>query len=122
MPLSANEVFSGFIKDLCKSLWSGSSIPLIGTARRFRKLGISTKVDDSGSSIGKRYARNDELGTSFAVTVDFQTVQDGTVTLRERDTTKQIRDKVFYTLGEVSALTLLFQDRLGRPIDQGSGG
>lgn len=57
-------------------------------------MGISAKVDDSGSSIGKRYARNDELGTPFAVTIDFQTLQDGTVTLRERDTTKQIRNEV----------------------------
>ena len=63
-------------------------------ARRFRKMGISTKIDDSGSTIGKRYARNDELGTPLAITVDFQTVQDGTVTLRERDSTKQIRAKV----------------------------
>ncbi|KAH9266297.1 hypothetical protein BASA83_010681 [Batrachochytrium salamandrivorans] len=48
-------------------------------------------VDDSTGSIGRRYARNDELGTPFAITIDFQTVNDKTVTLRERDTTKQIR-------------------------------
>lgn len=71
-----------------------SALRTFHTARRFRKAGISSKVDDSGSSIGKRYARNDELGTPFAITVDFQTVQDGTVTLRERDSTKQIREKV----------------------------
>jgi glycyl-tRNA synthetase len=46
--------------------------------------------DDSGS-IGKRYARADEIGTPFDVTIDFQTIEDDTVTLRDRDTTKQIR-------------------------------
>jgi Glycyl-tRNA synthetase (class II) len=48
-------------------------------------------VDDSSASIGKRYARNDELGTPFGVTVDFQTLKDGTVTLRERDSMRQVR-------------------------------
>lgn len=38
-----------------------------------------------------RYSRNDELGTAFGVTVDFQSVQDNTYTLRERDSTKQVR-------------------------------
>lgn len=36
-----------------------------------RTAGISCRVDDSGASIGKRYARNDELGTPFGVTIDF---------------------------------------------------
>ena len=48
-------------------------------------------MDDSSASIGKRYSRNDELGTPFGVTVDFQTIKDGTLTLRERDSTKQVR-------------------------------
>lgn len=48
-------------------------------------------MDDSSASIGKRYARNDELGTPFGITVDFQSVKDSTFTLRERDTTKQVR-------------------------------
>ena len=39
----------------------------------------------------KRYARNDELGTALGVTVDFQSVKDNTFTLRDRDTTKQVR-------------------------------
>jgi len=60
-------------------------------ARQLRLHGISNKVDDSGQSIGRRYSRNDELGTPFGITVDFQTVKDGTITLRERDSTKQIR-------------------------------
>ena len=38
-----------------------------------------------------RYSRNDELGTPLGTTVDFQSLKDGTVTLRDRDTTKQVR-------------------------------
>ncbi|NLK25834.1 MAG: glycine--tRNA ligase [Euryarchaeota archaeon] len=52
--------------------------------------GIETYYDDSGS-IGRRYARMDEIGTPWCLTVDYQSLEDGTVTLRERDTTKQIR-------------------------------
>jgi glycyl-tRNA synthetase len=46
--------------------------------------------DDSGS-IGRRYRRQDEAGTPFGVTVDGQTLQDGTVTVRDRDTLVQVR-------------------------------
>jgi glycyl-tRNA synthetase len=38
-----------------------------------------------------RYSRNDELGTPLGITVDFQSLKDGTVTLRDRDTTRQVR-------------------------------
>ncbi|KAJ5179593.1 hypothetical protein N7492_002803 [Penicillium capsulatum] len=58
---------------------------------KLRRLGVSNRVDDSSASIGKRYARNDELGTPFGVTVDFQSVNDNTFTLRDRDSTKQVR-------------------------------
>jgi glycyl-tRNA synthetase len=58
---------------------------------RLRKLGVPNVMDSSSASIGKRYARNDELGTPLAVTVDFYTLKDGSVTLRERDTTNQVR-------------------------------
>ena len=46
---------------------------------------------DAGGHIGKRYRRQDEIGTPFAVTIDHQTIEDGTVTLRERDTLTQDR-------------------------------
>ncbi|MCL2159853.1 MAG: glycine--tRNA ligase [Oscillospiraceae bacterium] len=49
--------------------------------------------DDSGS-IGKRYRRQDEIGTPFCVTVDFATPEDGSVTVRDRDTMEQIRIKI----------------------------
>ncbi len=49
---------------------------------------------DLTGSIGKRYRRQDEIGTPYGVTVDFQTVEDGTVTVRDRDTMEQIRVSV----------------------------
>ncbi|KAL6070514.1 glycine--tRNA ligase [Balamuthia mandrillaris] len=53
--------------------------------------GLSSKVDATGQTIGRRYARTDEIGVPFGVTIDFQTVEDETVTLRERETLKQLR-------------------------------
>src|SRR3989344_8290127 len=49
---------------------------------------------DEAASVGRRYARADEIGTSVCCTVDFQTLEDNTVTLRSRKTTKQIRVKI----------------------------
>ena len=46
---------------------------------------------DEGGNIGKRYRRQDEIGTPFGVTVDHQTLEDDTVTLRDRDTLTQER-------------------------------
>jgi glycyl-tRNA synthetase len=46
---------------------------------------------DAGGSIGKRYRRQDEIGTPWGVTVDHTTMEDGTVTLRDRDSLEQIR-------------------------------
>jgi len=57
---------------------------------RLRSAGLTTYSDDSGS-IGRRYARMDEVGTPYCVTVDFDGLKDGTVTVRDRDTTKQVR-------------------------------
>lgn len=45
----------------------------------------------SGVTIGKRYARTDEIGVPFAVTVDYATTRDNTVTVRERDSMAQVR-------------------------------
>ncbi|KAH7890241.1 hypothetical protein F5I97DRAFT_1798531 [Phlebopus sp. FC_14] len=75
VPLSAKEEFDPLVQEV--------SIKL-------RKAGIFSRVDDSNTSIGKRYARNDELGTPFGVTLDFASVQNRTMTLRERDTTDQL--------------------------------
>jgi len=59
-------------------------------ARELRETGFSVSYDDSGN-IGRRYRRQDEVGTPFGVTVDYESVEDDTVTLRDRDSTRQIR-------------------------------
>ncbi|ETI22996.1 glycine-tRNA ligase [Cladophialophora carrionii CBS 160.54] len=89
VPLSGHQDFKPFIKKL---------------TTRLRRVGVSNKVDDSSASIGKRYARNDELGTPFGITIDFQTVKDNTLTLRERDSTKQVRASEDDIIGAVKSL------------------
>ncbi|HEX5448187.1 MAG TPA: glycine--tRNA ligase [Candidatus Saccharimonadales bacterium] len=57
--------------------------------------------DDNGN-IGKRYRRQDEIGTPYCITIDFDTLQDDTVTLRSRDTTEQKRvksDEIYKSVG-----------------------
>jgi len=76
VPLSSNKDFTPHINKLSRSL---------------RAARISSRIDSSSASIGKRYARNDELGTALAVTVDFQTLEDNTVTIRDRDSMRQVR-------------------------------
>jgi len=49
---------------------------------------------DQASSVGRRYARADEMGVCYSVVVDFESLEDGCVTIRDRDTTKQERVKV----------------------------
>jgi glycyl-tRNA synthetase len=49
---------------------------------------------DKSGSIGRRYARNDEIGTPMCITIDEETPNDNSVTIRERDTTKQVRVKI----------------------------
>jgi len=60
----------------------------------FKKLSkeYMCEFDDSGS-IGKSYRRQDEIGTPYCITVDYQSIEDGTITLRTRDDMKQIRIK-----------------------------
>ena len=58
-----------FVRHITSLDMSGSHC--LGTASKLRKAGIFSRVDDSNTSIGKRYARNDELGTPFGVTLDF---------------------------------------------------
>ncbi len=57
---------------------------------KLRAAGIATYYDDGGT-IGRRYARMDEAGTPFCVTIDHDSLKENTVTIRDRDTTKQIR-------------------------------
>ncbi|OII72590.1 glycyl-tRNA synthetase [Cryptosporidium ubiquitum] len=76
LPISSNIIFDNLISLLHKNLINH---------------GISCKVDTSSASIGRRYARTDEIGIPFGITIDFQSLKDDTVTLRERDSMKQVR-------------------------------
>jgi len=69
---------------------------------RMLKSGINAKYDEK-NSIGKRYAKHDEIGTPWCVTVDGQTLTDGTVTIRDRDTTEQIRVTVDQVVATIKA-------------------
>lgn len=62
------------------------------------------KTDCSGASIGKRYSRMDEIGVPYSITIDYQTDVDQTVTVRDRDTTKQMRFKIDSLVEELSYL------------------
>ena len=67
-------------------------LPEIGQkiAKELRENGIQTFYDESGS-VGRRYRRQDEIGTPFCITVDFDTLKDNSVTIRDRDTMEQER-------------------------------
>jgi glycyl-tRNA synthetase len=75
LPLSRNADLSPKARDLSTEL---------------RGAGWNVDFDDAGA-IGRRYRRQDEIGTPYCVTVDFDTLEDGAVTVRERDTMKQER-------------------------------
>jgi glycyl-tRNA synthetase len=60
-------------------------------AMSLTRAGLSNAIDSTGQTIGKRYARTDEIGVPFAVTIDFDSLSDGTATLRDRDSTAQVR-------------------------------
>ncbi|TSK98415.1 Glycine--tRNA ligase [Bagarius yarrelli] len=81
LPLSHNPEFVPFVRELSETM---------------TKFGVSHKVDDSSGSIGRRYARTDEIGVAFGITIDFDTVNKTphTATLRDRDTMRQIRAEV----------------------------
>ena len=74
LPLSRNVDLSPKARDLAQQLRKNWSVDF----------------DDSGA-IGRRYRRQDEIGTPFCVTVDFETLTDNAVTIRERDSMKQER-------------------------------
>jgi glycyl-tRNA synthetase len=58
-----------------------------------KKEGFMVEYDEAGS-IGRRYARADEAGTPLCITVDYQTLEDDTVTIRDRDSWRQVRTKI----------------------------
>ena len=66
----------------------------------------SIQFDDNGN-IGKRYRRQDEIGTPFCITIDFDTLTDGTVTLRHRDSGAQDRLSVPEALDKIRQMCIL---------------
>lgn len=80
------------IKAAVLPLVKKDGLPEIGRklVQTFYENGIKAAYDEQ-QSIGKRYARHDEIGTPYCLTIDHQTAQDQTVTIRDRDTTKQDR-------------------------------
>ncbi|KAK1119609.1 hypothetical protein K0M31_013032 [Melipona bicolor] len=77
LPLSGNSEFIPFVKHLSQNLTS---------------VDVSHKIDDSSGSIGRRYARTDEIAIPFGITIDFDTLKTPhTATLRERDSMGQVR-------------------------------
>jgi glycyl-tRNA synthetase len=78
-----------------------------------RKNGIITYYDESGS-IGRRYARMDEVGTPFCITVDYDSLEDDSVTIRDRDSKEQIRikiDDVYDVLVKLLAGKMVLKDQ-----------
>jgi len=72
-------------------------------AADLRGAGFDVEYDDSGN-IGRRYRRQDEVGTPYCVTVDYETLEQGTVTVRERDSTEQARVDIEALPAELTAL------------------
>lgn len=91
--------------------------PAKNILEELRCRGLRVDYDTSGS-IGRRYRRNDEIGTPYEVTVDYETIEQGTVTIRDRDTMCQIRVPVGELADRVRALLsggLKFEDA-GTPV------
>lgn len=76
LPISPNKELDGIVSSVKDAL---------------NKNQLSHRIDESSISIGKRYARTDELGIPFAITVDFDSVKDNTVTLRDLPSMTQVR-------------------------------
>ena len=96
-------------------------VELIGPARKIESAlkhkGVMAAYDDSGT-IGRRYRRNDEIGTPYSITVDYDTLEDGTVTIRDRDSMKQVRspaDTIANTVHDLIYGYTRFED-VGTPI------
>ncbi len=68
--------------------------------RELKSAGIACQYDEQ-ASIGKRYARHDEIGTPWCVTIDGDTISDGTVTLRDRDSLEQVRLPLGEVVGDI---------------------
>ena len=65
---------------------------------------IPNRVDSTSGTVGRRYARSDELGIPFGITIDFQTLLDDAVTVRDRDSMSQVRVPLSRLLGLIQSL------------------
>ena len=90
LPLSGSEKFEPLIWELRRSLL---------------EMDMSTEIDDSSVSIGRRYARTDEIGIPWACTIDFASLTDQSVTLRELGSMRQVRLPLSAVSQEVFKLT-----------------
>ncbi|TMC13700.1 MAG: glycine--tRNA ligase [Chloroflexi bacterium] len=88
MPLSKKEEPIGPARDVLDSL---------------RKAGLRVEYDQTGGNIGRRYRRQDEIGTPFCVTIDFDTLNDRAVTIRERDSMEQVRVPIAELVDQLQA-------------------
>mgnify|MGYP001144628212 FL=1 len=80
--------------------------------------GFMAEYDEAGS-IGRRYARADEIGIPLGITVDYETLNDNTVTIRDRDSWKQVRTPIEdlpKLLHEYFRWKINFED-LGKPFE-----
>ena len=103
-----------------------------GIKRDLQRAGLRTVYDDTGA-IGKLYRRQDEVGTPFCITVDFQSLDDQTVTVRDRDTMGQERvgsrssgrrcgprsDRLLTASGGASRPVVVQAPVAGRSVDEG---
>ncbi|MFV9630458.1 MAG: glycine--tRNA ligase [Methanosarcinales archaeon] len=96
---------------------------LIEPARKIesslRKKGVMVSYDDSGT-IGRRYRRNDEIGTPYSITIDYDTLEDATVTIRDRDSMEQVRsriDTIADTVHDLITGNIAFEDA-GSPVEK----
>eukprot|EP00049_Salpingoeca_infusionum_P017633 m.353800 g.353800 ORF g.353800 m.353800 type:complete len:667 (-) comp16836_c0_seq1:181-2181(-) len=102
LPLTNNSEFTSTIDELSVLL---------------TRANVSTRRDESGVSIGRRYARTDEIGIPFGITVDFDTLKDRTVTLRDRNSMQQIRlsmDEVASVVSDLSQGFLTWEAALAK--------
>jgi glycyl-tRNA synthetase (class II) len=98
LPLIGNNDLNTYVQNISKNWFDSLLILIHNIESTLTRAGVSSKIDDSGQTIGKRYARTDECGIPFAITVDFDTLKDETVTLRDLDSMKQVRMPVSKSL------------------------
>ena len=79
------------------------SVHILTTVHSVFSVGISVKYDEQ-HAIGRRYRRHDEIGTPFCLTVDSQTLEDDTITIRDRDTMEQRRIPIGEAVQEIQEL------------------